>query len=343
MFLKKDSKTNQSDEDPGYFDSEHKNLIRSNWNQPLIKFLSKKTNSKLIYIGLPSREAKDILQWLDYIKSVIAFQCRDYKNSSDPSQTREEIIALEGLLRDLERQRKIDDFVVFDGFLEEVILREFDNSPSQIEFAQNSVITLYNLDFCNKITSPMKYVDRNGDVQTAYKFNAIQKLLHLQNSLSKISDRFIFFLTVHSSYDGKEIHDFVNTPPNSVISEYLKKYNKLQGDEKNARIVRLFTVYQIQTYFVAHNFTPKFLPVVKYNGLRNAQLLHFVVMGVKSVPTASGVANHQSFEDIMDLKFATIEKNNFVNSQSEIDEKNITILDPLSFFTNSRTYKKLWE
>ncbi len=327
----------------GSFSSNHKVLIRKLWNQPLLKFLVKKGNDKLIYLGLPSSKAEDILAWIDFIKSVIAFQCRQYGEMSSPNQGREEIENLEVLLRSLERQRKLENFVVYDGYLEEVILRGTDNSPSQITFEQGSVITLYNLDFCNKITSPWEFVDRDGNIKTAYKFNAIGELLKIQDSLSKVSDKFIFLLTVHCSYDGKELHNFINSPPNGTIGAYIHKYKALSGHEKNARIVRLFVAYQIEKFFTVNNFTSKMLPVIKYQGLNDTPLLHFVVLGTKSITTATGADNFQSIEDIVDFQFISFESDEMVNLGSELEEKEVSILNSVDFFVQSKTYDRLWK
>lgn len=326
----------------GSFNSQHKNLIREKWNQPLIKHLVKKSQSKLLYVGLPSSKAEDILQWIEYIRSVVAFQCREYGKPSLPEQSREEIEKLEDLLRELERTRKLEDFVVYDGYFEEVILRGTDNSPHRIPFSQNSFVTLYNLDFCNQITSPMEYLDEGGNEKVVYKFNAIQKLLNYQDNLGKVSDKFIFFLTVHSSYHGKELHNFINKPPDKTIGDYLEKYKDLAGDEKNARIIRLFVVSIIRQYFTAHNFNAKILPVIKYNGLEGTPLLHFVVMGMKPNPTAEGIPTHQTFSEILDSKFVTIEADAFVNAESTIGEVDINNFNIIDLFVNSTTYQKLW-
>lgn len=338
---KKDLKMN-NERVEGSFNSDHKNLIRQQWNQPLIKHLSKKLGNKLIYVGLPSSKAEDVIQWLDYVKTVIAFQCREYGKPSAPEQSRAEIEKLEELLRELERERKIEDFIVYDGYFEEVILRGNDNSPYRIEYSQNSFVTLYNLDFCNQITSPMEYLDAEGNVKTVYKFNAIQKLLKIQDSLANVSDKFIFFLTVHCSYHGKELHNFVNEPPDQTIKGYLDKYKDLKGDDKNARIVRLFVIHQIRQYFAGHNFNANILPVVKYAGLDGTPLLHFVVIGTKPEPSATGIEVFQTLEEVIDLKFATIEAESFINQVSEVDEKDIKNLNIIDLFVNSRSYQKLW-
>jgi hypothetical protein len=295
------------------FSTANKNFIRLNWNKPIIKFLSKKVNEKLTYIGLPSPDADDITQWLEHIKSVIAFQCRNYGKSSDPNQTREPILKLEESLRTLERQRKIDDYLIYDGYLEEVVIKGCDNSPNEIEFSTDRFITLYNLDFCNDITSPIEYVDRNGNTQKVYKFNAIQRLLEIQKSLSKISNKFIFFLTVHCSYNGEELQNFINNPSNETNSSYIKQYMKLKEHKKNAEIVRLFVCNNIQTYFKANSFSCHILPVIKYQGKNNTPLLHFAVFGIHSNPTAEGVANYQPLDEIIKQKFVTINSDKFEN------------------------------
>jgi hypothetical protein len=327
----------------GVYNTEHKVFIRERWNKPLIKFLSKKTGDKLVYMGLPSSSAEDLRQWIEFIKVVIAFQCRVYGKQSNQSQNRVEIEKLTELLRQLERERKIENYIVYDGYIEEIVVRGYDNSPRQIAFEQGQLVTLYNLDFCNDIASPLEFTDHNGDVKKAFKFNAIQKLLQIQESLSRVSDKFIFLLTVHCSYNGGELQNFVNNPPDDLVDSYFQKYRNLNGHEKNARIVRLFVCYQIQKYFPAYNFSHKILPVIKYNGINNTPLLHFVVIGTKAQFSANGVPTYQSINEVLDQKFISIDSDAFVNLESTVGETNITELDPINFFTRSKTYQNLWQ
>lgn len=343
MPLKKDSKMSSTENVSGSFNSDHKILIREKWNKPLIKFLSKKVNDRLIYMGLPSSNAEDLTHWIDFIKVVISFQCREYGKKSDPQQSRAEIEKLENFLNKLEREKKLDQFVVYDGYLEEVVLRGYDNSPDKILFDQSSYITMYNLDFCNDIASPIEFTDIDGNPKTAYKFNAIQELLHIQRKLSNVSNKFVFLLTVHCSYNGKELHDFINNPPNGDISGYLNKYKSLKGHEKNARIVRLFVCHQIMQCFPACGFSYQILPVIMYNGLGGTPLLHFVILGTQPQYSASGVPNYQSFNSVIDQRFISIDASSFINGNSELEEIEISQLDPLNYFTTSATYQKLWQ
>jgi hypothetical protein len=343
MSLKKKSLEMFDPNTEGSFNSEHKLFIRKNWNSPILKFLQKKSKNDLVYLGLPSPKAEDIIEWIDYINAVFAFQCRKYGEESNPSQTREAIEELTQLLQKLERQNQLDTFIVYDGYFEEVVLRGYDNSPSRINFEISDFITLYNLDFCNKITNPIEYIDHLGERKKAYKFNAINKLLEIQNNVNSSSNKFILFLTVHCSYDGKELENFINYPPNGEVKKYLDEYKKLNNPEKNSRIIRLFFVYYIQQQFESYGFTPKILPVIIYSGLKGTPLLHFTVFGIKSIKTASGILSYQSFNEVINKTFITIDNSKFINAMPISSAEIEVNLNPIDLFVSSDTYNKLWK
>lgn len=325
------------------FNTDNKVFIREYWNKPIIKFLTKRCNDRLLYMGLPSPKGEDVLQWLDFIKIVIAFQCRQYPDPSDPSQPRDEVDKLEELLRELERKRKIDFYVVYDGYLEEVIFNGHDNSPKRIKFSQDSFITLYNLDFCNKISSPFEFIDDDGNPRKVYKFNVIGELLGFQKRISKVSNKFIFLLTVHCSYDGAELQDFINSPPTEAYKGYLSDYRKLRGAEKNSRVIRLFVVHYLFRYFQSNDFNCKILPVIRYTGINDTPLLHFVVIGIAPEPSAEGVKMYQNVEDVVNQKFLTINSEGFVMDSNGSEKEEVTSFNPVELFTRTKTYTKLWE
>jgi len=262
--------------------------------------------------------------------------------TSNKSQDRSDIDELNTLLRKLEREKQIENYVVFDGYLEEVVLRGYDNSPTRIDFALSDFVTLYNLDFCNKITSPIEYIDKTGESKTAYKFNAINKLLQTQQALSSISKKFVLFLTVHCSYDGGELQNFINYPPSEEIKNYISRCNLLKGFEKNARIIRLFFVYHIQQQFVAFGFTPKILPSLFYNGLGDTPLMHFTVFGITASNTAAGVPSYQGLTELLNQKFISINDSNFVNKPFDFDGELEVELNPVKLFSESDTFTKMW-
>lgn len=96
------------------FNTKAKSLIRNEWGKPLLKFISKRLDKKLIYLGLPSPEAEDIEDWIEFIDEVIAFQCREYGKPSDVNQSRKEIEKLEKKLNKYERQGHLNTFTVYD-------------------------------------------------------------------------------------------------------------------------------------------------------------------------------------------------------------------------------------
>lgn len=324
------------------FNTNNKVFIREYWNKPLLKFLSKQIGKQLLYLGLPSPKAEDILQWLEYLNSVIAFQCREYGEISHESQSRKNIENLELLLNKLEREKQIENYLIYDGYLEEVVLRGYDNSPTQLNFSLNDFVTLYNLDFCNKISSPLEYIDKNGNLQKAYKFDAINKFLQIQQSFSSVTNKFVLFLTVHCSYDDKELQDFISHPPSKEIKDYIKHYEKLKGFEKNSRIIRLFFAYYIQQQCCVYKFTPKILPSLFYEGIGETSLLHFTVFGIATKNKTAGIPLFQSLTEVLNQKFILINESKFVNENNCYENEKEVELNPVKYFANSKTFSKMW-
>jgi len=122
----------------------------------------------------------------------------------------------------------------------------------------------------------------------------------------------------------------------------LSKFD-IGAEIKNARIVRLFVCHQIQKYFPAYNFSHKILPVVLCKGKNGTPLLHFVVIGIKADYSAAGILTYQQLNEVLDQKFITIESNQFINLDSPLGEFPITELNPVKLFTQSKTYKELWQ
>lgn len=340
---KKEYKTTIENMVDNSFNTENKFFLRDKWNKPLIKFLSKNIKDKLVYMGLPSPNGDDVNHWIEFIKVVIAFQCREYSKPSDSTQSREDVEKLEEFLRTLERESKLESYVVYDGYLEEVVLKGRDNSPQSIHFEIQSLITLYNLDFCNDIASPIEFVDELGDLQTVFKFDAIKKLISIQKEISQVSNRFLFLLTVHCNYNGKELENFLNNPPNETIKTFLVKYHTLKDIEKNSRIVRLFVVHLIHQHFLAYDFSPKILPVIRYKGIKGTPLLHFVVLGIHSKSKAGATPLYQGFDEILNQKFVDINESEFINSTEIFGEEIDVPTNPVEYLSQSKTFDKLWK
>lgn len=329
------------------FNSANKQLIRTNWAKPIITFINEKLNKKLFYLGLPDSDAHDVIEWLDHIDTVYAFQCREYPKPSSPEQSRTKVLELENTLRAFERKRQLTTFDVFDGYIEEVVLRGFDNSPTIKEFTQQDTITLYNLDFCGQVTSPIEFKDKSGNPKTAYKFDAIKRLLDLQDQITFPNKKFIMYLTLHCSYDGKELKNFIESPPNTDIQNYLKQSASLSKGAKAPYLVKAFVTSYLSQFFSASNFIAEFLPTIHYKGDNNHPILFFTIFGTaQNKLTASGVTHSQKLTDILNCPFIEIENNTFIETVNfnlkndfELDEN----LKPIHLFKKSKTYKNLWK
>ena len=328
------------------FNSDSKKLIRSLWAKPIVSYINETLKKKLFYLGLPDSEAHDIVEWLEYIETVYAFQCREYPLPSNPKQSRDRVLALENTLRAFERKRQLTTFDVFDGYIEEVIIRGFDNSPTIKEFSQQDVITLYNLDFCGQVTSPIEYKDRNGKPQKAYKFDAIKKILDLQDQVGFPNNKFIMFLTLHCSYDGKELSDFIANPQNSDIQTYISQVTKLSKGKKAPYLVKAFVLHNLQQFFSTRGFVAEVLPTIHYSGDNKSPILFFTILGTSAQnKSAGGIVHYQKLNDALNCPFIEIDEGKFTKSTNfalNNDNKLDTNLNPLHLFKKSKTYKNLW-
>lgn len=257
------------------FSTPNKECIRRYYNKPIIRRLKEVYNCDIIYYGLPSPDAEDIAEWIEYISSVVAFQCRDYGNVSDPDQPTDEVDKLIEKLNSWEASGQIDNYIVYDGYMEEVLFKGFDNSASgSIDYTHDDHVTLFNLDFCNSITSPQEYITKEGDRISKYKLELIDKILEYQSKVSHESDKFVLFLTVQASYNGADLHDYAE-----VNKKSLCKYNSLHRERHF--VLKHFIEDCLYNKIIAYNYIPQFMPTVFYKGIKNVDMMHFAVMCIR--------------------------------------------------------------
>ncbi len=323
------------------FQSPAKILIRKEWNKKLIRFIKNRLQKRIIYLGLPSPNAGDILEWIDYIDEVIAFQCRDYPHPSSPGQSRQEVIRLEQQLASLERQRKISTYTVYDGYIEEVLLRGRDNSD--IDFYQGETITVYNLDFCNQITSPIQFIDEKGDIQEAYKFDAVRKLLEYQRKNKEQGTKFIMFLTINCGYQGAELHNFITHHGDRNISDYHSEVKRIPAKpDRDARFLKSYVLESLKEYFKTQGFIPGFLPVIYYRGTGDSALLHFTVFGTAMLEKTGTAPFYQDICRLLKQRFITTGKDGFELMNNEYIPEEEVFVNPVEIFSSSHTYKRYW-
>lgn len=330
------------------FNTQAKQIIRKDWAKPILAYLHEALGKKLIYLGLPDTEAHDVIEWLDYLDRVYAFQCREYPKPSHANQSREKVLALENTLRTFERRQQISTFDVYDGYIEEVVLRGYDNTPDFKEFFLEDAVTVYNLDFCSQVSSPIEYTDRKGNKQQAYKFDAIKRLMSVQAELPFPSKKFVLFLTLHCSYDGKEFQLFHDNPPNQDVKTYMQPTGVLSKKDKAPYWVKAFVHHNLTQFFTINHFIPEFLPVVYYKGGNDHPLLFFTVIGTQ-VPGASGVANpFQKISDVLYGKFVSVNESGILLNNDDLAIhgakcRDWGMVNSLHLFKQSTTYKKHWK
>ncbi|MHB8208658.1 hypothetical protein [Mucilaginibacter sp.] len=334
-------------EPPVKFNSTNKQLIRSEWAKPLLAYLHDDLQKKLIYVGLPDTEAHDVKEWLDYLDVVYAFQCRDYPKPSSPDQSRKNVIALENTLRTLERQKLLSTYDVYDGYIEEVLLRGYDNSPTTKEFSQQETVTIYNLDFCGQVTSPIVYKDQKGISRKAFKFNAVDKLLYSQKNVDQANKKFVLFLTLHCSYDGKEFTDFLNNPQDRDIEEYFKNFSGMSKGKKAPYLIKAFVYHQLTRFFTHHFFTPEFLPTIYYKGDNDHPLLFFTVIGTQVENSSALPIPPVKMKNLLNTPIISVKKDGIfaVNEALKLSGDSVKNgdLESLKIFKKTKTFTTFWK
>lgn len=328
------------------FNTDSKKAIRSNWAKPLLSFLKDDLEKKLVYLGLPGEQAIDIHEWLDFLDIVYAFECREHKKAFELNQSRDRIINLEKQGLSLNRRGLLSKFEVFDGHIEEVVLRGYDNSPTPKEFRQNDIITVYNLDFCNQVTSPIEFTDEDGNIKEAYKFDAVSRLLQNQRDVEPTSKKFLMFLTLHCSYSGKEFMNFQHSFKNEEFKTYVSKTNSLTKGRRAPYWVKLFVFNELLKKFNEYGFAAEFLPVIHYIGNDEEPLLCFTIFGTQEEVLKGVTSTDEQLKSYLNGKFVSVDlKGSFVNNTTLVahNEKDWTSVNSLSLFKSSKTYKENWK
>src|ERR1022692_499694 len=167
-----------------------KQVIRDRWCRLIVQ----STGVKLTYLGLPAREALDVYNWLPHLDKVIAFQCSDHR--VDKLITWDDAAYLESKLLSIERKSYISSYSLYKGYIETVVLRGRDESGKP--FDATKPVHVFNLDFCNQLTSPLSTFDENNNPIKYYKLETIAKLLEQQRDLPITDEKksFTMFVTV---------------------------------------------------------------------------------------------------------------------------------------------------
>jgi len=259
-------------------DHARKQVVRSQYNRPLLEGISRELGTKYVYLGLPGPEMHDVNDWKDLIAKVIAFE-RPARHGSERRNYEKLQVSLQkcGL-----------QFQCYYGDIETVVVWGYDrdNEP----FVQEELITLYNLDFCDHISSKIDVPPQPGEPSApreCMRFQALRDLLrHQRQQYNKGADpRFIVLLTVREGVHAaaaQACRDGVNP---QEVSKWL--HSALgTGDVHNGMIpgpglLKPFVFRCFRGYCEGSNIATYFLPMVRYQGTSDEMpvpMAHFAVL-----------------------------------------------------------------
>lgn len=269
-------------------DNPEKGVVRAQWDTPLLRYLHDRFRVRYRYLGLPGVDLIDVNLWRDMIDEVIAFE-----PPGEPPNVRAHI----DQLRHNMRIHKIPGMAYFGSFEQVVILRKDIDGQN---YSQNNLITLYNLDFCDEITSKIETQEYGKQV---WRFEAIRQILRDQADCYKRDGNprhFIMMLTVRNQSSGAKLHDLLSGP--ALLAE-AKEHRQLCSvsnpftDDSNQPLIGTHTwalkavVFNyLLSYFNNPCLSTLFFPGVMYNGtpviLRSGRarkviqspMLHWVVL-----------------------------------------------------------------
>jgi hypothetical protein len=238
--------------------------VREKWNSPFLEYIHKQYGVRYRYFGLPGPNLEDIRLWRNMIEEVVAFEL----HSIDATE-RSNIVQLRLNLNKLNIRH-----VVYCGSFEEVVLRRGDNEGQ--EYKQDKLITLYNLDFCDQISS---YVETRELEQKSLRYEAIRVILSDQKQcyLSRDDGQpcyFIILLTIRNQIEAEKVIEYMSRdkPLEETHSYFLSCSNKcgiptsgsIMGT--HAWAIKALLYDFLMTNFKGHNIDSLFFPILKYMG-----------------------------------------------------------------------------
>lgn len=250
-----------------FVNNPQKDVVRSLWDTPLLRYLHDTYRVKFRYCGLPGVELLDVRQWQDMIEDVIAFE--------PPDKGTERADRLAGIMTLRHNMAKygITGQAYCGSFEEIVILRkDFEGQP----YKQNRIVTLYNLDFCDEIASKIETAEHGKQM---WRFEAIRQILRDQHDAFnqyKSPSWFILMITIRNQMDAAKLRTFLKPKGlHASVKEYHDECVKTTPIPSSGPLVGTFTwaikafLFDILCrYFGNPNLHALFFPCLRYQGTK---------------------------------------------------------------------------
>lgn len=247
------------------FDNLGKRTVRELWNTPLLRFLNVNHGFRYRYMGLPGVDLLDLHLWRDMIDEVVAFEV--------PAPPRHNDLQGRRYIRKLRRNLRLLGIPghAYFGPMEEVVLlrRDYDGSAYQ----QNKVITLYNLDFCDEISSPIETREQGPQV---WRFDAIRQIVRDQRECYQAqggASHFVLLLTVRDQIDVQKLRGFLASNLYADTNSYLNKCGGLGSLPSAGPVLgthtwalKAFIHNTLRQYLANPHISAVFFPLVMYTG-----------------------------------------------------------------------------
>lgn len=253
-------------------------------------------------MGLPGIDLLDLQLWREWVDEVVAFETRARPNRRD-KDGRRNVLALRKKMRELG----------FNGYaylgpMEEVVIlrRDQDGLP----YTQNNLVTLYNLDFCDEISSPVDTLESGRQV---WRFEAIRQILSDQKAChdpEQGAGYFLILLTVRDQIGVDKLNEYFVEP----FADSLHYWDLCQAVRplptegfilgEHSWSLKTLIHDQLRKWFVNPNISALFFPVTKYFGAPinygrddeiASPMLHVMILcrfGDMTVPTPMFLPEH---------------------------------------------------
>lgn len=261
-------------------DSPGKQAVREYWNTPVLRYLNEQYGLRYRYLGLPGTKLIDVRLWKDMIDEVVAFEIKHSSTNDDPNGRR-------GIneLRKRLRLLNIPSTRAYFGPMEEVILlgHDYDALP----YTQENLVTIYNLDFCDEISSKVHTRELGKKV---WRFEVIRQLLQDQKSCFRNNpseNLFIFLITIRNQIYGNKIKKFLSEIGDSETKQFIACCEELVPIPEERNLIgshtwalKAFLFDTFKYYCGTPHISALFFPTIKYVGRTHASpMLHFMVLG----------------------------------------------------------------
>ena len=277
-----------------FHDHPRKQIIRGEWDTPLLRSLHVAWGKKFFYFGLPGPQVFDICAWRDMIDRVVAFELE----SDDPDDPRVNLVELGRQLALLGLRNDI-----YCGPLEEVVLRGSDHDGKV--FNLDELVTLYNLDFCGPITEQI--TTTNG--RQCLRFEALREIAAIQRRLYRLTnaERFILLITARQEFHRRTLLDALADPD---LPKATRIFTGRAGGARpigrglatNLELLKAFVFSCVRQSMHGQNIGSVFLPPVAYTGSSaKSPMIHFAVVCKMGAQNEAPAAEPQTAEDFFRL------------------------------------------